>query len=96
MLRCKNEYIVNYDEAFIYREKYWIFMEYLEAGCLTEIIDDHRGKVNERFIQFILLSTLKALFYLHSKHIIHRDIKSDNILLGSKGRVKLADFGYAA
>jgi len=53
-------------------------------------------ELNEGQIAHVCLSTLKSLSYIHAHHRIHRDIKSDNILLNSRGDVKIADFGYAA
>lgn len=51
MLRCSEEAsIVRYEEAYIYKDKYWIFLEYMDCGCLTEIIDDYRSKIDEQFI----------------------------------------------
>ncbi len=44
----------------------------------------------------ILKQTLRALDHLHSKGVIHRDVKSDSILLDRNGRIKLSDFGFCA
>jgi len=69
----------------------------MDAGCLTELLEAGIYKeFNESIIRFIIFESLKALNYLHNKHIVHRDIKSDNIMLTSRGEVKLGDFGYAA
>ncbi|XP_044515426.1 serine/threonine-protein kinase PAK 5 [Gracilinanus agilis] len=53
-------------------------------------------KMNEEQIATVCLSVLKALSYLHNQGVIHRDIKSDSILLTSDGRIKLSDFGFCA
>jgi len=52
--------------------------------------------MTEPQIAYVTFESLKALFFLHNQFRIHRDIKSDNILLGEGGEVKLADFGFAA
>lgn len=52
--------------------------------------------VPEHLISYIFREVLKGLASLHRQHRIHRDIKSDNILIATDGKVKLSDFGYAA
>jgi len=75
----------------------WVVMEYMDGGCLTDVLEQFATiKLTEPQIARVCMETLKSLTYIHGKHRIHRDIKSDNILLNSKGDVKIADFGYAA
>lgn len=71
-------------------------MELMSGGCLTDIVQERSISLSERVISQIIKQTLEGLAYIHNKHIIHRDIKSDNVLIGAKGEVKIADFGYAA
>ena len=56
----------------------------------------HVFRLNEEQIATISSQCLKALEYIHSEGVIHRDIKSDSILLCSDGTVKLSDFGFCA
>jgi serine/threonine protein kinase len=69
-------------------------MEYIPGGCLTKLIEEY-GTLDEKLIKIYLKQILNGLNYLHKKGIVHRDLKSANILLDSNGCVKLADFNCA-
>jgi len=89
--------IVAYKDSFRVDSQLWVVMEYMGGGCLTEILEQFDFiQMTEAHIAWVCKETLKGLKYIHSLHRIHRDIKSDNMLLSSKGEVKIADFGYAA
>ena len=97
MAICNQENIIKYFETYFFNDRFWIFLEYMDAGCLTEMLEGGVYKnFDEKIVRFLIHESLKALDYLHKKHIIHRDIKSDNIMLTTKGEIKLGDFGYAA
>jgi len=89
--------IVSYFGSYLVgKETIWVVMELMSGGCLTDIVQETDLKLSEKVIAQIMKQTLEGLAYIHSKHVIHRDIKSDNVLIGGKGEVKIADFGYAA
>ncbi|KAF9124235.1 Protein kinase [Mortierella sp. 14UC] len=95
MKESTNPNIVNYLDSFLVKgQELWVVMEYMEGGALTDVIDNN--KLSESQIACICLETCKGLQHLHSQNIIHRDIKSDNVLLDSLGHVKITDFGFCA
>ncbi|KAF8067073.1 kinase-like domain-containing protein [Lyophyllum atratum] len=68
----------------------WIVTEYLDGATLRDVIENNI--LEEDQISRICFETCKGLNYLHSFNFIHRDVKSDNILLDVVGRVKVANF----
>ena len=72
----------------------------MDAGSLADAIALYRAadvqpRLSEPLLAKIVLQMLCGLTYLHSKNILHRDVKPGNVLLNSKGEVKLSDFGIA-
>ena len=66
------------------------------ACSLTDLILDRPEAIPENIIRYILKEVLQGLLYLHSRNRMHRDIKSDNILISRNGEIKIADLGFAA
>lgn len=96
MLMCgENDGILKCFQCFDFKNRLWIFLEMMDGGALTPMLEELAGKHSESFCKYVSYKVLCGLKYLHERHILHRDIKSDNILVSSEGHIKLADFGYA-
>ncbi|XP_038818732.1 serine/threonine-protein kinase PAK 5-like isoform X1 [Salvelinus namaycush] len=89
-----HENVVDMYNSYLVGDELWVVMEFLEGGALTDIVTHTR--MNEEQIATVCVLVLRALSYLHIQGVIHRDIKSDSILLTSDGRIKLSDFGFCA
>ncbi|ORZ21327.1 kinase-like domain-containing protein [Absidia repens] len=95
MKESQHPNIVNYLDSFLVKNAdLWVIMEYMEGGALTDVIDNN--SMTEQQIATVCLETTAGLHHLHEQNIIHRDIKSDNILLNAHGQVKISDFGFCA
>ena len=103
--------IVKYISLVEKKKDYWLIIEYCNGGSLVKALKYHLTKFNkpvpENIVRYFIKNILTAVIYLNNKNIIHRDIKSDNILLHyeneqdleennfTKAKIKLIDFGFA-
>ena len=96
MNSVQSDYIVKCVDAYDFSSRIWIFLEYMDAGKLTKIITDrNNGDYSEAFCKYAIYCVVHAVKALHDKNIIHRDIKSDNVLMSFNGDIKLADLGFS-
>ena len=103
--------IVKYISLVEQKKDYWLIIEYCNGGSLVKALKYHLTKfskpIPENIVRHFIKNILIAVIYLNNKNIIHRDIKSDNILLHYENeedllsnrflnaKIKLIDFGFA-
>lgn len=96
MKTTSHKNIVKLYDTYMHKGRIFLFMEYMDGGCLTPVVEDFKLDIPETVIAFILREVLEGIAALHKVGIIHRDIKSDNVLIEREGAaIKLTDFGYA-
>ncbi|KAL1174161.1 hypothetical protein V6Z11_A05G458300 [Gossypium hirsutum] len=91
--KLKHENIIEMIDSFESQQEFCVVTEFAQ-GDLFQILEDDKCLPEEQ-VQAIAKQLVRALHYLHSNRIIHRDMKPQNILIGAGSVVKLCDFGFA-
>ena len=103
--------IVKLEELKMTKDYYYIVMEYINGGSLTDCLKNYKNKYNrsfpEQIVQYLMRQIVDAIRYLHGLKIIHRDLKLDNIMVNfdndndknmlnmMNAKIKIIDFGFA-
>ena len=94
----KSNYIVNYYGSYYSKKTntLWLILEYCHPGSVVDLMLAMNRTYTEQEISTIMKDVLNGLILIHSKNLIHRDIKAANIFLSEDGFAKLGDFGVGA
>ena len=94
MEQLEHENVVKFLGAIETENHIHLVLEYVDSGSLHSVIQKY-GNLSEKLAARYLRQVLSGLAYLHENGVVHRDLKSHNMLLSSSGVIKLADFGIA-
>lgn len=88
------DFIIKLYKIFQDDEYVYLVLEYVDGSELFEILCKKR-RLDLQYVKYILAQLILALEHIHEKGYIHRDIKSENILISKDGSIKLCDFGFS-
>mmetsp|Transcript_55891 Transcript_55891/g.147771 ORF Transcript_55891/g.147771 Transcript_55891/m.147771 type:complete len:502 (-) Transcript_55891:205-1710(-) len=97
MRTSRHANVTEYIESYMFERALWVVMEYMDGGSLTSLLQlyqQRRLELTEPEMAALTKHCLDAVAFLHSLGRVHRDIKSDNVLINTSGEVKIADFGF--
>eukprot|EP00756_Hemistasia_phaeocysticola_P000653 Hpha_TRINITY_DN10477_c0_g1::TRINITY_DN10477_c0_g1_i1::g.193267::m.193267 len=93
MCQLRHENIVSYLGTAVCREHLVVVLEYVPGGSLHSLVWQFDGQIPLSSVKRYLGDTLNGLDYLHTRGVVHRDLKPHNVLIAADGTGKLADFG---
>ena len=96
--RLSHKHVIGYYTSFVEKKSLYIVMEFASNGDLQRVLDEHKRNktyVPEKLLWRVVYELAQALEHLHSKRIIHRDIKIVNVFLDENNSVKLGDLGVS-
>ena len=75
-----SEYLVNCEEIYEFQSRLFVFLDYMEGGSLSKFINDYYKHYSEDTLKYMVFMSAMGIKSLHDRNVLHRDIKSDNVL----------------
>ena len=91
----QSDELIRYIDMYYFKNQFFIILEYMELSGMKDICVENYMNHSEDFCRYTLYKVALGLNSMHMEDIIHRDIKSDNILHNLEGEIKIADMGFA-
>ena len=91
--------ITKYYKSIKEGDSLYIIMEFMDNGDLSGLIKAHKilnKPIGEEKLWNIFIQAMKSLLFIHSKNLVHRDVKPENLFISNEGTIKLGDFGVSA
>jgi serine/threonine protein kinase len=94
LFSCDHPFLVGMDYLFQSPERLYFVMPFIKGGELYKIFK-MKKRLPEDVVRFYAMQIILAIGYLHSKRIMHRDLKLENVLVDEDGYLKIIDYGLA-